>query len=417
VKVIRCIGGAAVLAATLLAVTGAGPANAAAPTVSITAPVADSVQEAAFAIAGSAHQDGSQANITSVKVKLTDDDGWVAPVEQNYNGTAGGVFSGGGDTVSFNWTGNSPKYNGPYTVTVVAVGQYQTLTGPQSQSAGLSKSFHVEIPPVAPTGVSATMADDSGAVTVKWAKNPEPDIAGYVVYRSYQGAAGKKVGSVDASKLTWDDNLASQPAGTYKYAVQAVRHARSCKSASNVDEACSRGIAGKQSSYSSAVTVRGQTTTTSTTIKKTGGGGGGGTGGGGVTTTTRPDGTSGGSSGGGGARTGGARSGSTGGFAPGGEVDLSQFGSLLNPTARGGSKSGRVNEPEGTFDENLPYGEKPLNKSADDDSLITIGGASIPQPSDDWVKFIGAGSFVTAVLVHVLWFKQQVDRLPLEAID
>ena len=50
-------------------------------------------------------------------------------------------------------------------------------------------------------------------------------------------------------------------------------------------------------------------------------------------------------------------------------------------------------------------------------TLRTHGGADIPVPSDDWVKFIGAGALVTSVLVHVLWFKQQVDRIPLEAID
>jgi hypothetical protein len=98
-------------------------------------------------------------------------------------------------------------------------------------------------------------------------------------------------------------------------------------------------------------------------------------------------------------------------------VDLSQFGSLLNPKARNGSMP-RVTEPDGTFDETLPYGEQPVKKPSDNDNtLISIGGASIPQPSDDWVKFIGLGSLTTALLVHVLWFKQQVDRLPLEAID
>jgi hypothetical protein len=418
VKLVRCIGGASLIALALLAVPGADRALAAAPSVSIDAPVADSVQQAAFAITGSAHQDGNQGTVTNVTVKLSDDDGWTPPVTQQYTGSAGGIFSGGGGSVSYNWPGNAPKYNGPYTVTVSASGQTTGITGPQpTPTATVSKSFHVEIPPAAPTGVSATMAEGSTAVTVKWNKNAEPDIAGYVVYRSYQGAAGKQIGSVDASKTTWSDDLSSQAPGQYKYTVQAVRHARSCKSSSNVDEACSRGIAGKQSTSTAPVTVRGQsTTTTSTTIKKSGGGGGGSSGGG-STTTTLPGGSSGGSGGSsGGVRTGGAKSGATGGFAPGGEVDLSQFGSLLNPKARG-TGSGRVNEPEGTYDQTLPYGERPVDKPKDDNSLITIGGTSIPQPSDDWVKFIGLGSLVTALLVHVLWFKQQVDRLPLEAID
>jgi hypothetical protein len=397
VKLFRCIGAAAVIAVGLLAIPGADRAVAAnEPTVTVSSPADDSVPTAPFAIVGSAHANGNQGTITKLSITLSDDDGWTTPVTQNYTGSPGGVFSGDGTDVSFNWGNNAPKYNGPYTATVVAQGQYQSLGTHDTDPTTVRRTFHVEIPPAAPTGVSAAMADGSSAVTVKWNKNAEPDMAGYVVYRSYQGAAGKQVGSVDASKTSWDDDLSSQAPGQYKYTVQAVCHARSCKSASNVDEACSRGIAGKQSAYSSQVTVRGHTTTTtSTTIKKSGGGGSGG---GGVTTTTRPGGTTSGSASG--TRSGGAKSGATGGFAPGGEVDLSQFGSLLNPKARGGS-SPRVTEPDGTYDETLPYGEQAIDKPKDDNNLITIGGASIPQPSDDWVKFIGLGSLVTAVLVHV----------------
>ena len=74
---------------------------------------------------------------------------------------------------------------------------------------------------------------------------------------------------------------------------------------------------------------------------------------------------------------------------------------------------------EGTYDGELPYDttEKPVNSgTGKDDSLISLGGTDIPAPNEDWVQFIGAGSLVTALLVHVLWFKQQVDALPLETI-
>ena len=62
-----------------------------------------------------------------------------------------------------------------------------------------------------------------------------------------------------------------------------------------------------------------------------------------------------------------------------------------------------------------------------DDGVLSPAGALLgwllgaiegePAPSDDWVKFIGAGSLMTALLVHVLWFKQQVDSVPLETIE
>jgi hypothetical protein len=155
------------------------------------------------------------------------------------------------------------------------------------------------------------------------------------------------------------------------------------------------------------------TTTTSTTIKKGGGGsGGGGSTGGGTTTTTAKGGSS-----SGGSSSGGRNSrGNSGGVAPGGNVDLSQFGALLGGNGKTSKSGGAVDE--GTYDPELQYngGEQAVGSPNDDNSLITIGGASVPKPSDDWVRFIGAGSLATALLVHVLWFKQQVDSIPLETI-
>jgi hypothetical protein len=412
------------IAGALLIFPGAGRALADPPSITIDQPAGDSTKSAAFAISGSAHQDGTDAVITSIKITLADEDGWITPVEQNYTGTAGGVFSGGGDSVSFNWTNigaSIAKYNGPYTVTVKAYGQYRTtFSGTQTVNNTVINTFHVVIPPATPSGVSATKPDDSTVATIKWTKNAEPDLYGYKIYRSYAGASAKPVGEVDATKTSFTDDLAGQPAGQYKYGVYAVRHARSCKSPNNVDTECTRPINSAQAGQSGSVTVRGQTTTTTTIKKSTGGGSSsGGSSSGGSTSGGSSSGgtTSGGSTSGTGTRSGTARSGNTGGFAPGGDVDLSQFGSLLNPKARNGSSSGSPREADGTYDPTLPYGERPLSKPKDDNTLISIGGADIPAPSDDWVKFIGAGALVTSLLVHVLWFKQQVDRIPLEAID
>jgi hypothetical protein len=414
VKLVRCIGAAGLIALALLAIPGRALATNE-PTVTVNSPADASVQAAPFAITGTAHAEGNQGTITKLSVSLSSDDGYTSPPTQNYPPT-GGIFSGGGSDVSFNWANNSPTYNGPYTVTVVSQGQYQSLGTRDTGLTTVRKTFHVEIPPAIPTGVSATKASDSAMVTVKWNKNTEPDIAGYAIVRSYAGAAGRTIAGVDASKTSYTDDLAGQAAGQYRYAVIAVRHARSCKSANDVDEACSRTIPGKQSAYSSSITVQGTAPTTTTTIKKSGGGGGSSGGGsnGGGTTTTVPGSTSGSSTGKNGA---GYKTGTGGaGFPSGGEVDLSQFGKLLNPSARS-TGSGHATEPDGTYGDTLPYGEKALAKPNDDKNLITIGGASIPKPSDDWVKFIGLGSFVTALLVHVLWFKQQVDRLPLETLN
>ena len=124
----RCLGAAGLIALALLAVPGAGRALAAAPSVTIDSPVADTTPQAAFTISGSMHQEGSQGTIVNAKVKLSDDDGWLPPVEQNYTAGASNppIFSVDGPTVFFNWAGISPKYNGPYTVTVSVTGQYRT---------------------------------------------------------------------------------------------------------------------------------------------------------------------------------------------------------------------------------------------------------------------------------------------------
>ncbi len=420
-KFVRIVGVAGAAAVLFLGVFGAGPALAAAPSVVINSPGADAAYDAYPTINGSITQDGPSPELRSASVALSSNDGFSSEnATQSYPpGGSGTIFSGGGASITYSWT-PKPKYNGKYTVTVTGTGRSGGFGGSNDQTNIVTRSFSIEIAPAKATGVAAGM-DDNAQVTVTWKPNVEPDIDGYAVFRSYNNANPAKVGEVPAStKPTYRESLAGKPPGGYRYQVVAVRRARTCASASN-DEACRRGIPGEPSSYSAAVTVRspGATTTTSTTIKKPSGGGstGGGSTGGGST---------GGGSTGGGSTSGGTKTttatGKTaprnsGGFAPGGDVDLSQFGGLLGGNGKSSANGGAVDE--GTYDGELPYdaSEKPLDSGRNDNSLITIGGASVPAPNEDWVKFIGAGSLMTALLVHVLWFKQQVDALPLETIS
>lgn len=420
---IRIAGAAGVVAMLFLSTFGAGSALAAPPSVVINSPGVDVAYEAYPTISGSITQDGNGGVVTRASVALSSNDGFSSEnASKNYPpGGSGTGFEGGGANVTYSWK-PTPRYNGKYTVTVSGTGRSNNAFGqPQAEQTNIvSRSFSIEIKPVKPTGVAAGM-DDNSQVTVTWKANPEPDLIGYAVLRSYQNGSAGQVGSAVApsSKPTFHDDLSGRPPGAYKYAVVAVRKARTCAS-SSTDDACTRPLEGPRSDFSAAVTVRGAgaTTTTSTTTKKpSGGGSGGGSTGGGST---------GGGSTGGGSTGGGTKPGSTGGgkaaprnsggFAPGGNVDLSQFGGLLGGNGRTSANGGQIDE--GTYDPELRYdpSERPL-ESGGDDSLISIGGASVPAPNEDWVKFIGAGSFVTALLVHVLWFKQQVDALPLEAID
>lgn len=420
---IRIVGVATVAAMSFMATVGAGAALAAPPNVVINSPGADAPYESYPTISGSITQEGPDPQLNSASVALSSNDGWTSE-NQSISYTRGGGGAGftpqGNASVTFSWA-PKPKYNGRYTVTVTGAGRSGGFGGQTEQQNIVSRSFYISIDPVKPTGVAASMDDDQ-RVTVTWSPNPEPDLVGYQVYRSYQNGNPAPVGNPVAAsnKPTFTDDLSGRPQGQYKYQVVAVRRARTCASASQ-DPACTEGRAGPASNYSSAVTVRGTGATTTTTTKKpgTGTGGGSGSGSGSGTGSGSGSGSGSGTGSGSGSASSGGRSAprNTGGFAPGGNVDLSQFGGLLGGTGRSGANGGAVDE--GTYDGELPYdgSEQAVGDTGDDDSLITIGGASLPAPSDDWVKFIGAGSFVTALLVHVLWFKQQVDALPLEAID
>lgn len=423
-KPFRLLAAAGVVALVLLAIPGAGPALAAGPDVTINTPGADETKTGPVSITGSISQGGSNPVVTKASVTLSSDDDWTSENStQSYtNGASNSpIFSGGGARVSFDWT-VTPKYNGRYTITLSGTGQSDGgLGGPTTATSQVTRSFSVEIAPVKPTGVAAVMDDATQHVTVSWKANPEPDIAYYQVLRSYQGGNPAAVGSpvAPSSQPKFTDDLSQKAQGQYKYAVQAIRRARTCKTVSS-DDACQRGVAGPVSAYSPSVTVRATpaTTTTSTTIKKSGGGTTGGTTVGGTSGGTTGGGTSGGTSGGGttGGTSGKTAPRNTGGYAPGGNVDLSLFGSLLGGNGKTSTGGGKVDE--GTYDPTLGYdrSQKPVD-SGGDNSLITIGGTSLPKPSDDWVRFAGMGSLATALLVHVLWFKQQVDRLPLEAIS
>ncbi len=383
----------------------------------------DTAYNAYPALSGTVTQSGSSAVVTKVELALTSVDGLTsenATLTYNNGASNSSAFTGGGATVNFSWI-PKPKYNGRYTLTVNGTGTYNAgFGGTRTETSGGSRSFNLEIDPAKPTGVAAGMPEGSEQVTVTWNPNPEPDLAYYQVLRSYAGgnASGTEAMRVTpSSKPTFHDDLSGKAQGQYKYSVQAYRKARTCTSS---DEACTRKLPGPISSQSAAVTVRATpatTTTTSTTIKK---GGGGSTGGGSTSTTVKGGSTGGGSTNTtvkGGSTSGGGRTVRNPGAAPGGNVDLSQFGALLGGNGKT-SKTGSGAIDEGTYDPELKYqtGEQPVESSKDDNSLITIGGASLPKPSDDWVRFAGAGSLATALLVHVLWFKQQVDSIPLEAI-
>jgi len=72
-------------------------------------------------------------------------------------------------------------------------------------------------PPSPPTELVAIPSE--GAVRLSWSPSPEPDVAGYVVYRAGGSAPLQRVGAVRAPGTTFTDR--EVPPGTYRYAVTA----------------------------------------------------------------------------------------------------------------------------------------------------------------------------------------------------
>jgi uncharacterized protein len=76
-------------------------------------------------------------------------------------------------------------------------------------------------PPTAPTGLVAIPS--VGAVRLAWNLSPEPDVAGYVVYRTDARGEQARVGRAATPDTVFAD--LDVPAGTYRYAVTAIDRA------------------------------------------------------------------------------------------------------------------------------------------------------------------------------------------------
>ncbi len=72
-------------------------------------------------------------------------------------------------------------------------------------------------PPSPPTGLVTIAAGDS--VRLAWQASPEPDVAGYIIYRGGPRGEPARVGSVRAPTTVFADR--DVPPGTYRYAVTA----------------------------------------------------------------------------------------------------------------------------------------------------------------------------------------------------
>lgn len=117
----------------------------------------------------------------------------------------------------------------PYLYTVRTVVQYGTDTVESSDSAPVTVTPRDTFPPAVPTNLEITVVPatpQAGAyVELSWAISPEPDLAGYIVYRGDAvDAPGERVSTETLPSPTFRD-ISVLPGKRYFYRVSAVDHA------------------------------------------------------------------------------------------------------------------------------------------------------------------------------------------------
>lgn len=386
------VGGLVLLAAAVLP---AAPAAADPATVRVTSPAADQ--------------------------KLTDPDlvvtGQVSPASHISGGVAltlalagRTVFQdtgtpGRSGEVSFPIPPEKLASNGSYDITLKAPWEHAGLIGiaATSGTAADSISFLLAVPPARPAGVKTAVDAASRAVTVSWAKNPEPDLIRYEVKRA-KGASTDfpVVGTVKAGTTSFLDTTTAEAGGDYRYVLVAVRE----------------GAPGGSDLSSDPSALSADSTAKVPDPPP-------------PPTTAAPAGTGTGAAGAAGAGTGTASSvpaNSPGALATSGSVDLSGFNTVRNQTRSVTPRT--VPLPDPGFQSTLPFapvdrGEGTLTDESGDPGELAADSPQYRELGDDTsandrartMAFFAAGLLATVLLMHVLWVKSEVKRVPLEALD
>jgi hypothetical protein len=283
-----------------------------------------------------------------------------------------------GPSVTFSWKTPELLWNGPYAARV----DVQSPAGRRI----VTRAFAIVVPPLPPAEVRATQAGEG--VTVSWAKNPEPDVVGYLVQRAEPSGAFQQIsnGVVPATKGVARPSFVDHPpAGDWRYNVVALRQGAKK----------GEGLASNPSAATSVTYTPPTPTTTD--------GGDGGVGQGPATTAQAQ--------------------GSNQAIAKAGKVDLSNFASLLDQRARAAARAARPVEPDPGFQEALPFqpGDEPA--LADGDQEAGAGqtqGEGQRLVSDDSDRRRAIGSLAAALLLFVMfmgvrWVRTELDEADLEA--
>jgi len=338
-------------------------------------------------------------------------------------------------------------YNGQYQLSVDAQESDPPLNS--SRSAAYDGSFSVNVPPVAPQGVTAQPAADGSSIIVSWDANPEPDMVGYQVSRS--PTSGAWPAAVTGTSVT-DSNVT--PGTSYTYSVTAVRQGAtsgsvldsSASSASATDPTVTDASPSSGSSTGSGSSSSGSGSSTgSGSTSGSGSGSTSGSGSGSGASSSSGSGTtkSGSSSGGSGSSGSGSRSGQpslgTYGRAPsssgGSSGNLSSFDQLVQKTkaqsassssaaSNGGDQglsgaalpplTGNGVAPGSDNPTVAPFSSGSSETQAEAGGATTVSYATTVENHNAVVRDFAAvalAALLLAVVTHLLWLRHAAARL------
>lgn len=292
--------------------------------------------------------------------------------------------------------------NGSYEVTLTASWKHTGLDSSTTGTASGSRTFLVAVPPAPPANVKTAVDAASRAVAITWDKNPEPDLIRYELKRAkgtstdFTTVAKPKVG-----ETTYVDSSTSAAGGDYRYVVVAVR----------------KGIPGDEelTSDPSAITAESVAKVPDPPPPPT---------------TPAPAGSGTGTGAGTGAAAPGSSvpAGSPGAISTPGSVDVSGFNTVRNQTRLATPRT--LPLPDPGFQRTLPFApgqtiaDEPLVEegdlgelAADSPQFRELGDEEASNDRARTMAFFAAGLLSTVLLMHVLWVKSEVKRVPLEALE